>query len=118
MAKQRIVHVSIHRSRTKKLRMVKNVERFQAELQRLRLTNLEVSQQRQVRVERPGPGKISPARIAGSAQGIVGKSPRIEILQRAIAVRIGDAQGSTRFVREVQIPIVDAIRAAALQGII
>ena len=97
---------------------LKDVEGFQPELARLRFTDSEISLQRQIGVEHPGPGKVSPRRVTGGAYGIVGEGAGIEILQLAVAVRIRDVQRLSREIRQVQGAVVNAIRAAPLQGIV
>ena len=43
--------------------------------------DLEIPLQHQVRVEHPGPGKVSPRHVTDGAYGIVGEGAGIEILQ-------------------------------------
>jgi hypothetical protein len=118
LAKERlIVYVAVHSVRTEKLRVIENVEGFHAELQQLRLADSEIALKDKIRVEHAGTGEVSPRHISDRAESIVFERERVEVLQ-PMTMGIGDAERFSREIREVQIAIVDAVRAAPLQGVV
>lgn len=109
MSKQRIIHVAIHPCRPEKLGMVKNVECFQASLQHIGFADLEISLQHNICVEHTRAEEISARRISDRAYGIVAESARVEVKQSVAWIRI-DAQRLSGEIRQVEIPIIHAIR--------
>src|SRR5580658_9022741 len=79
LAKRPAADVAVNRLRPKKLRVVENVEGFQAKLQRFRFGQAQVLEKRHIEVFHSGPVEIAPRSVAWSAEGVVAEQRAIEI---------------------------------------
>src|SRR5208283_1490028 len=109
LPKRRAVDIPIDRLRSKKLRVVECIERFDSELQRLSFGQTEIFQQRQIEVVYSRPVEESPPGRSWSSQRILAELQCVEIGSAISGIMIKIKRASI-VVWLINAIIVDAVR--------
>src|SRR5580658_2510128 len=109
--------IAVDGLRSKELRVVEDVEGFEAKLQGFRFGKAQVLKDRHIEVLHAGTMEIEPRGVAGSAQGILAEQTGIEIRLPVPGIAI-QIEGAGRDIRFIDAVVIDPVWLRAQQRVI